>query len=67
MEVQEADGEEAAGEDIRQSEAADEQIGRPLPQGSRGSDHHQHNGVLQQREGTRQETDGADGCLLFLD
>lgn len=67
MEVQEADGEEAAGEDICQSKAADEQIGRSLPQASRGSDHDQHNGILQQRERTRQETDSADGCLLCLD
>lgn len=67
MEVQEADGEEAAGEDVGQSQAADEQIWGPLPQGSRGGNHSQHNGVLQQREGTCQETDGANCCFLCLD
>jgi len=66
VEVQEAGGEEAAGEDIRQSEAGDEQIRRPLSQGGGCRDHSQHQSVFQQCDGTRQETDGADGGPLGL-
>lgn len=66
MKVQEADCEEAAGEDIRQSDAADEEVGGPLAQGGGGHDHRQHQSVLQQGDGTRQETDGTDRRPLRL-
>lgn len=66
MKVQETGGEEAAGKSISQREAANEEIGRPLPQGGCGSYDCQHDRIFHQRDRTCQETDGANGHPLRL-